>query len=580
MKAPAVLARLLFLLRPFVGLAALSVLVGAGAVAAGIGLLGTSAYLIATAALQPSVAVVQVAVVGVRFFGIGRAVLRYLERLITHSVNLKLLARLRVWLYAALEPLAPARLVNYRGGDLLARSVADIETLENFYVRAVAPPLTALVITTGVSLYSGSFDGRLGWIMAAAFTAAGVGLPLLAHRISREPGQAVVARRAVMQAGALDVLQGLADLAAYGQTEPYLARALSAGRGLSAAQFHLARSGAWVNALSALISGLALVGVLMVGIPLVGSRLDGVMLAVLVLVTMASFEAVAPLAPAAQHLQSSLAAAERLFSLAEVRAEVIPPERPLAPPTGTGLVVRGLTFSYAPDLPPALVDFSLDLPPGKHAALVGPSGAGKSTLLALLLRFWDYRQGEILLDGHDLRSYHPQDVRRMMAVAPQSTYLFAGTLRHNLLLADPGASETNLQMALSQAGLAQWAASLPQGLATWVGERGVQVSGGQRQRVALARALLTAAAPARLLLMDEPTAHLDALAEQRFLQDLSAASRGRSLLLVTHRLVGLESMDEIVVLQHGQITERGSHADLLAVGGWYARMLQIQQDRI
>ncbi len=572
------LARLVVFLQPFAGLTALSVLLGAGTVAAGVGLLGTSAHLIASAALHPSVATLQVAIVGVRFFGIARAVLRYLERLVSHSVNFKLLAGLRLWFYNALEPLAPARLVNYRSGDLLARSVADIETLENFYVRAVAPPLSALVVTGGVSLFTGRYDLRLGLLLAAALVAAGGGLPLLAHALSREPGKELVARRAALQAGVVDVLQGMPDLLAFGQEQVYLERVIRAGRALEVTQFRRVRAGAVINALSLLISGLALAGVLLIGIPLVGTRLDGVALAVLSLVTLASFEAVTPLSQAAQHLQSSLSAAGRLFDLVDAPPEVVPAAQPIPAPSGAALSIRGLTFRYAPDLPPALDHFSLDLPPGRHVALVGPSGAGKSTLFSLLLRFWDYSQGEILLDGCDLKSYDPDDVRRAMGTAPQSTYLFAGTLCQNLLMSAPEAGETELQSAVAQAGLAEWAAQLPQGLDTWVGERGVQISGGERRRVVLARALLCAAGRARLLLLDEPTAHLDAVTEQHFLRDLQQAAKGRSLLLITHRLVGLESMDEIIVLENGRAVERGTHAELLAAGGVYAHMWKIQRN--
>jgi ATP-binding cassette, subfamily C, bacterial CydC len=586
-------AWLVSFLHPFARLTVLSVVLGTAAVAVGVGLLGTSAHLIATAALHPSVAVLQVAIVGVRFFGIARSVLRYLERLVSHSVNFHLLARLRLWFYNAVEPLAPARLLDYRSGDLLSRAVGDIETLENFYVRAVAPPLSAVLVTVGVSLFLGRYDARLGFVLAGALVVSGAGLPLLAHLLGRSPGQAVVERRAALNNAVVDTVQGMGDLLAFGQAPASIKKALAAGQALGKAQVRVGRVGALVNALGLLLSGLALGGVLVIGIPLVGSRIDGVALAVLVLVTLASFEAVTPLPLAAQHLQSSLAAGARLFELADQTPAVLLPAQPLAQPItcdfgtppahpgpsahilGASLQIRGLTFHYAPDLPPALADISLDVASGQHIALVGPSGAGKSTLFALLLRLWEYQAGEIWLDGHDLRDFDPEALRRSLAVVPQANYLFAGTLRQNLVLCAPEAGSDAVEKTVRQAGLAAWTAQLPQGLETRVGERGLQISGGERRRVVLARALLAASGRARLLLLDEPTAHLDAVTERRFLTDLTAAARGRSLVLITHSLTGLDAVDEVVVLENGRIAERGHHADLIRAGGLYARMWKI-----
>ena len=600
--------RLLGFLRPFAAWTALSVLLGAAAVAAGVGLLGTSAYLIATAALHPSIAVLQVAIVGVRFFGIGRAVLRYLERLASHSVNFQLLARLRVWFYEALEPQVPARLVNDRSGDLLARSVGDIEALENFYVRAVAPPLSAVVVVCGVSLFIGRYDARLGWLLAAALLATGVGLPILAHLLARTPGEEVIVRRAALSHAVVDVVQGMGDLAASAQAQAgcrYVEKALAAGQALGVAQARLGRTGALANALSMLLTALALWGVLVIAIPLVGSRIDGVALAVLALVTLSAFEAVTPLSQAAQHLQSSLAAAGRLFELDQrkevedsVRASAPgssnavgtsrPPETTVlitgenqgekAAPAGMEIQIEGVSFAYGPGLPLALENISLHIAPGTHAALVGPGGAGKSTLFALLLRLWEYQRGEIRLDGQDLRAFDPDVLRRSLAVVPQSTYLFAGTLRQNLALCAPDAGVQEMAWAVRQAGLAEWVAQLPEGLETRVGERGLQISGGERRRVTLARALLAGAAKARLLLLDEPTTHLDAVTERRFLRDLRQVAAGRSLVLITHRLLGLEDMDQVIVMQHGRIVECGRHLDLTQAGGLYARMWKIQNE--
>ncbi len=571
------LVLLLRFFRPFAGWVALSVLLGVATIASGIGLMGASAYLIAYAAFQPSIAVLQVAIVGVRFFGISRAVFRYLERLVSHAVNFRHLARLRVWFYSHIEPFAPAYFQKTRSADLLARAIADIETLENFYVRAIAPPLSALFVMAGMGWFVGWFDPRLALLLVSALLAGGLGLPVLAYVLGREPGAAVVARRADLQAGLLDAIQGMPDLLAYGQADVHLSRIRAAGRALGKAQWRLGVAGALANALSILLVGLALAGVLLISIPLVGSRIDGITLAVLSLLTLAVFEAVNPLPQAAQQLESSFQAARRLFDLTGAIQPAGLPSPAISTPRTAGLRIQGLTFTYPGEDEPALVNFCLDLPPGKHVALVGPSGAGKTTLTSLLLRFWDGWQGAIELDGQSISRYDPEDVRRQIAVVAQSPYLFAGTLRQNLLLARPDAAQADLDRAVRGAQLEELLARLPQGMDTWIGEGGLQLSGGERQRVNIARALLR---DSPLLILDEPAANLDAASERLILEAIRQAGQGRSVIYITHRLVGLEDMDEILVLQAGQVIERGRHNELLAAGGGYARLWQIHQEVI
>jgi ATP-binding cassette, subfamily C, bacterial CydC len=576
-KTTRVLRTLLGFLRPFRGQVALSVLLGVATVAGGIGLLGTSAYLIASAALHPSVAELEVAIVGVRFFGICRALFRYLERLVSHSVNFRLLSGLRTWFYRQIEPLAPARLQGVRSADLLSRAVADIETLENFYVRAVAPPLVAFVVILGAGWFVGFYDPRLALVLTAALITAGVGLPWLAYLLTRAPGRAMIDRRAALNAALLDAVQGMPDLLAFGQAEQQAARITEEGLELSRAQRSVGWAGALIDGLGLLVSGLALWSMLLLCIPLVGAgRISGVTLAVLALVTLASFEAVTPLTQAAQHLESSLQAARRLFAFVEEGPQAPAVlERSSLPDGPAELRIHGLTFAYPGRPGLALSGFDLDLPPGKHVALVGPSGAGKTTLFNLLLRFWEYQEGRVEIAGCDLRACDVQDLHRKMAVIAQSTYLFSGTLRQNLLLACPGAGEVDLERVVWQAQLAELIAQMPQGMDTWVGERGLQLSGGERQRVAIARALLR---DAPLLLLDEPTAHLDAATEQRLLETLCQASKGRSVIHITHRLAGLEDMDEILVMRAGQIVERGAHANLIATGGLYAKMWALDRE--
>jgi ATP-binding cassette subfamily C protein CydC len=511
----------------------------------------------------------------VRFFGISRAILRYLERLVSHSVNFRHLAGLRVWFFRKIEPLAPAGLVEYRSADLLNRSIADIETLENFYVRAVAPPLSALVIVAGTGWLVGRYDPRFTLLLVSALLAAGGVLPLMLYWANRSPGAELINKRAVLHGRLLDMIQGMADLLAFGQGEAQLGRIQAAGQELGRAQWRVNRNAALANTASLLLSGLALWGVLLLAIPQVGQQLSGISLAVLALVILSSFEAVLPLTQAAQHLESCIQAGQRLFALADQKPVVESPPTPHPPPLSAALRIRGLRFSYVPEAAPALDGIDLDLPPGRRVALVGPSGAGKTSLVNLLLRFWDFQQGTIEMDGVDIRQYDPEEVRKMMAVVAQPAYLFSATLRGNLLIARPGASAGELERAVHEAQLDELVRRLPQGLDTWLGDRGYQLSGGERQRVVIARALLR---DSPLWILDEPTANLDAETEALILATLRQACQGKSVLTITHRLVGMEELDEILVLSRGRVIERGSHVHLLALGGTYARMWQIQQE--
>ncbi|MEJ2746317.1 MAG: thiol reductant ABC exporter subunit CydC, partial [Anaerolineae bacterium] len=552
-------------------------MLGALTIGSSISLLGTSAYLISAAALQPSIAELSVAIVGVRFFGLSRGVFRYLERLVSHGVTFRLLARLRVWFYEALEPLAPARLQQFRSGDLLARIVADIETLEDFFVRVVSPPLVALVVAIGVGTWTAVYDPTLALTLLFFLALAGLGLPLLIWQLSRRPGQAIIARRADLHVRLVEMVQGLADLTALGQNGRFQNRIEQISRQLTNAQNQMAVISGLHAGLSTLLSNGGMAAVLAAAVPLViEGQINGVHLAGLTLAALAAFEATQPLPQAAQQLTGSRQAIGRLLEIVAVPPAVSEPVQPAPPPATPALAVRHLSFSYE-EGPPVLDDVSFDLPPGKRLAIVGPSGAGKTTLLRLLLRFWDVEAGEIMLDGRSLTSYQSDDVRRCFGVISQNTYLFNGSVRDNLRLANPQADQAAIEAAAQQAQIHDFIAGLPDGYETAVGELGRQLSGGQRQRLAIARALLRGAP---ILLLDEPTANLDTLTAGHILDTITAVSANRSLLLITHQLSGLERMNEIVVLDNGRVVERGKHQELIAQQGLYFRLWTLQNQTI
>lgn len=577
------LVRLLRLAAPFRWWMLLAALLGVATIGSSIALMATAAWIISRAALHPSIGVLSVAVVGVRFFGIARGVFRYLERIVAHQTTFRLLARLRVWFFAHLEPLAPARLQEHRSGDLLARIIADIDTLENIYLRVIAPPAVAVLVAAGMAVFMAAYDPRLALALVSLLALAGALIPLGLRALARSPGREMVAARGALVAAVIDGVQGMADLAAFNAQGRHLEGVMRLSRTLARHQRRLAVLGAAQTALLSLVTSLAALVVLVLAIPLVrGGQLDGVLLAVLVLAALASFEAVGPLPAALQHLDSSLAAARRLFDLADTPPAVRDPANPrliLAPfarnhTSDALLEVEGLRFRYAPGDPPALDGVAFALPAGSTVAVVGPSGAGKSTLVGLLLRFWDYDEGTIRLAGHDLRQYAQDDVRGLLSVVSQGTHLFGGTLLDNLRVARPDATPDEAFAALRVAHLDRFVAALPDGLDTWIGEQGLRLSGGERQRLAIARAVLK---DAPILLLDEPTANLDPITERAVLDTIFSALPGRATLLITHRLVGLERASTILVLRAGRIVERGTHADLLQRDGAYRRLWAHQQ---
>lgn len=567
--------RLLGFVWPFWRLVLVSVVLGALTIGASIGLMSTSAYLISVAALHPSVAAVSVAVVGVRFFGISRGVFRYLERLVSHSLTFKVLARLRVWFYQAIEPLAPARLVSARSGDLLNRVMADVETLDNFYVRVLAPPLVATLVILVMAIFMSGFHLVLGLVLTFFLLAVGVGLTSLALGLNKKTGRLLTDQRSDLRSDLVDMVQGLPDLMAFGQEKNWQDKIRSAGKRFGITQIQMARMSGLQSGLNSILMGLGVWLLLFLAIPLVrDGSIAGIHLAVIILGAMASFEAVQNLPQAAQLLEANLQSARRLFEIADSAPAVQDPPLPLARPSLADLHVNGLSFWYEPNEKerPVLAEFDLDLPAGKKIALVGPSGAGKSTLVNLLMRFWDFDHGQIQLDGKDIRQYSPVDVRRMFSLVSQNTYLFNASLSENLRLAQPSASSEDIEAACRQAELHDFITSLPKGYETLVGERGVQFSGGERQRVAIARALLK---DAPLFIFDEPTANLDPITEQRLVETLRRVPKGKSVLWITHRLVGLEDMDEVIVLDKGRIVERGTHAELLVQNGLYRKLWEL-----
>lgn len=550
MSAP--LLRLLRLARPLRRRFALAVLLSALALAAGVALMATSGYLISRAALRPEILSLTVTIAAVRVFALARALLRYLERLVSHDASFRFLARARMHFFDRLEPLVPGDLGGARTGDLLSRFVADVDSLQHVLVRVVAPPLAAIAVGAAAVLTAVLLAPAAGLVLAAALVLGAVAVPVGVVVLSRAASRRRHAERAAVAATVVDLLSALPELVAYDAVDERLARLDDAERRLRRSSVREALSAGAGDGSATALAGLATAGVLAAAVPAVaGGRVNGVFLAVLALLALASFEGVRALPLAAQHLTGTNAAAGRLLELTDREPSVCDPAEPRQPCGPGRLRLEGVRLRYSPEGPWVLDGVDLDLEPGRRVALVGPSGAGKTSIAQLLVRFRDPSEGRVTLDGHDLRELAQDDVRRAVALAGQEAHLFTTTIRENVRLARPEAREPELVAALERARIWDWISSLPEGLDTYVGNEGTLVSGGQRQRIALARAFLSGAA---LLVLDEPTAHLDDEAAAAVLDDLLDAAGEAGVLLITHSPLRLERFDEVLSLEAGRFT--------------------------
>ncbi|MDQ0582099.1 ATP-binding cassette subfamily C protein CydCD [Streptomyces rishiriensis] len=558
------------------GRLALALLLGSLALGSAVGLMATSGWLISRASQQPPVLYLMVAVTATRTFGIGRAVFRYAERLVSHDAVLRMLADTRVAVWRRLERLAPAGLRSTRRGDLLTRLVADVDALQDYWLRWLLPAGSAVVVSAGSVAFTAWLLPEAGAVLAAGLLTAGVGVPLITGAVARRAERRLAPARGVLATRTADLLTGTAELTVAGALPVRTAGVRAADSVLTRIASRAATATALGDGLTALVSGLTVTAAALVGAQAVADgRLSGVTMAVVVLTPLAAFEAVLGLPLAVQYRQRVRRSAERVYEVLDSPEPVREPERPRrAPASPFPLVLRGLAARHAGQDRDALAGVELTLTRGRRIAVVGTSGSGKTTLAQVLLRFLDVGAGSYTLGGVDAHTLDGDDVRRLVGLCAQDVHLFDSSVRENLLLAKKGASEEELRDALARARLLEWADSLPGGLDTLVGEHGARLSGGQRQRLALARALL---ADFPVLVLDEPAEHLDLPTADALTRDLLAATEGRTTLLITHRLAGLEAVDEVVVLDEGRVVQRGSYATLAAVEGPLRRMAEREE---
>ncbi|QKJ04740.1 heme ABC transporter ATP-binding protein/permease CydC [Yersinia mollaretii] len=508
---------------------------------------------------------------GVRGAAITRTAGRYAERVVSHDATFRVLAHLRVFAFQKILPLSPAGIARFRQSELLNRLVADVDTLDHLYLRVISPLVAAIAIIAVVTFGLSYLDVNLALTLGAILLGLLLLVPLIFYRAGRPIGRDLTHLRGLYRSQLTSWLQGQAELLVFGALSRFRASLEDIEQRWMSRQKQQASLAGLAQALMILASGLTVTAILWLAADGIGGNSQpGALLALFVFTSLAAFEALLPVSGAFQHLGQVIASATRVAQLIEQKPEVTFPVSGPAVTSQVELEVTGLSFTYPQQPLPVLQNISLSLAAGEHIALLGRTGCGKSTLLQLLTRAWDANQGTITLNGLPLAQYDETTLRQMMTVVSQRVHIFSSTLRENLLLACPSASDAQLKTVLEQVGLANLLDNV-EGLNAWMGDGGRPLSGGEQRRLGIARALLH---PAPLLLLDEPTEGLDAETEQQILSLLRQHCRQKSLIIVTHRLYGLEYMDRICVMDGGMIVEQGTHQNLLQSKGRYYQFHQ------
>jgi ATP-binding cassette subfamily B protein len=568
---PDTIRTLMRVVRPYHKQLAITVLCGIGRVIAfiGVGVVG-ALLLAAVRSHQPVATLVTALLIVAPLAGL----LHYMESWIAHAMAYALLAEMRIDLFRKLDALAPAYLLRRRSGDLMALATQDVETVEYFFAHTIAPAIVAFLVPAAVLIAL----GLIAWPLALAlfpFLLYAALSPVRGRQRIDALGSAARGALGTLGAYATETIQGLSELVAFNAAGARRGGFMAAVRDYQGMRLRLLADLTFQTSALEVATGLGGLAVAGTGAWLVahGGLAPG-MLPLVVLISVAAFLPVSEIAQVGRQLADTIASTRRLHVVhAEPVAIVDGRLDPVAPAGGSALRFEDVNFTYPGRSVPALEGIAFEVPAGATVALVGPSGAGKTTIANLLLRFWDPDSGAIRLDGVDLRDLKLDGLRARIALVSQDTYLFNDTLEANVRLARPDASPDQIELALSRAALADFVAGLPEGLATRVGERGVQLSGGQRQRIAIARAFLK---DAPLLVLDEATSHLDTISEAAVRSALDALMADRTTIVVAHRLSTIRASDLILVLRAGRLIEAGTHPDLIARRGVYARLVERQ----
>ncbi|QLG37944.1 thiol reductant ABC exporter subunit CydC [Paenibacillus sp. E222] len=582
-------------------------------------LLFTSGFLISKSALRPeNILMVYVPIVGVRAFGIFRAVFRYVERLAGHDVVLRILADQRVKLYRILEPQALFLRSRMQTGDVLGALAEDVERLQDIYLRTVFPAFTALMMYGGAVVAFGSVDlGFALWIGLYMLFLVAV-LPVISLRVTWKLRVRLKRENAKLYTRLTDGVLGLGDWIASGRAEEFMRRQDEAEGQADMIRLRLRQWTRWRDLVAQCVIGLMVVSVtLWAGSAASAGQLPAVMIAAFVLVLFPLTEALLPVGDAVEHIPQYRESLERLQNLegGEIKPEQSGTEEANAAAgakedmnlgvSGSNLVAgqqRGslerkekasdrrirlripprlradiqidqVSYRYTPDAPYAVQEVSLHLPQGKRLAVLGRSGGGKSTLMKLIQGALLPSAGNVFINDLPVQTMG-ENITDVIAVLNQSPHLFDTTVANNLRIGRPNATDEEIQRVAAQVGLSDLIESLPQGYHTPMLETGLRFSGGERQRIALARVLLR---ETPVVIFDEPTVGLDPVTERALMRTILDSMQGKTMIWVTHHLMGAERMDELIFMENGQITMQGSHAQLLAREERYRRLLELDR---
>lgn len=505
----------------------------------------------------------------VRGFAMGRTAGRWGERVVSHNATFKLLTDLRIFFFSKLAPLIPGRVSNLRDADLLNRLVADIDAMDHVYLRLVSPMVVGTLGILGLTALVSWFDSSLGLTLGAILFALLLTWPLLFYKLGKRNGSELTQNKADLRIATLDWLQGYSELTLFGAEQRYRETILNTQEKLLKNQFFNAHFSGLAQALLLLANGWTIVLMLWLAADGVGGNTPDPMIALVAFATMASVELLMPIAGAFQHLGQTLTSARRLNDIILSEPDVQFPEHSDSHNDAFSIEYSGVSFSYPNTTNNVLKEVSLSIPAEHRIAIVGQTGSGKSTLLQLLNRYWDVQKGTIKIAGLAIQHWSESDLRKAISVVSQRVDILNGSLRDNLVMAKPEASDDELAQVLTKVGIAKLLDDT--GLDTWLGDGGRQLSGGEKRRVGIARALLH---NAPILLLDEPTEGLDKQTEQQIMQLFEQHFVGKTVIFITHRLVDLDKMDSICLIEQGEIVEHGSHRELLERQGRYYQLSQ------
>ena len=532
-----------------------------GLVAEGISVTGLQPYLVALAALT-----------------VLKAVMAWAESYISHRIAYGILAMMRSLVFDAIEPAAPAYMLKRRSGDIISTVMSDVEVVELYFAHTLMPVLVALIMPLTALIILGSMHWILPLVLLP-FLFLVVATPIKMHHIGDAIANRLRLQLGETNAHVVDSIQGLRELITFGRGSARLDEVECNSRSLTETQ---KRNSRYLGSLSGLTEGCSMLGsltVLVTGVVMVNQGLlPAYQLPMMLLVASAAFGPINNIAKVSKQVSMIIASAERVFAVLDEPAVVNEcPSTSKFDGIEPKMRFEDVVFHYQPDEPAVLKNVSFDIKAGENVAIVGPSGSGKTTIVNLLLRFWDPQHGRILIGGHDICSLSLSELRNIISVVQQDAYLFNTTIRENIRIGKANATDPEIENAARKACIQDFIASLPDGYDTMLGERGAKLSGGQRQRISIARALLK---DAPILILDEATSNLDSENEQAIRNGIDNLMKGRTTLIIAHRLSTIVTADRVIVMDHGQVVENGTHTDLMDGEGMYARIISVQRNVI